>query len=135
MRAIRPFAFLLPLLLAATATAETLAPDEFEDLATGRTLWFSDASGAFGAEQYLPGRRSLWRYADGSCTFGTWWDEGDLVCFRYETDAGPQCWRFTRQGDRISAAHIGESGASGTVLTLERIDAQPLPCAGPEVGS
>ncbi len=132
---IRALALVLPLALGTAAEAGTLSPGEFEALAQGRTLWFSDARGGFGAEQYLPGRRSLWRYADGSCVAGVWWDEGDLVCFRYESGPEAQCWRFAREGERTSATHVGPDGAEGTVLDLERIDVSPLPCAGPEVGT
>lgn len=112
-----------------------ISPAEFEALATGRTLWFRDESGAFGAEQYLSGRRSLWRYGDGSCIAGVWWDEDERVCFRYEGGGEPQCWRFVRDGDEIVATFVGPDGAEGAALRLDRIEADPLPCAGPKVGT
>ncbi len=90
---------LLLLLAPVAAAQEVVSPEAFERLAEGRTLHFTLDGAPFGAEQYFPGRRSLWRFEDGSCEAGAWRPEGDLVCFRYEAE-GPsaQCWRFRRAG-------------------------------------
>ena len=71
-----------------------MTPQAFEAASAGRTLHFSHLGQPFGSEQYLSGRRVLWRFADGGCQQGRWWDEGDQICFAYENGDGPQCWRF-----------------------------------------
>jgi hypothetical protein len=130
---------LLPVLLllaSGVAAGESVSPESFERLAEGRTLRFTLDGVPFGAEQYFSGRRSLWRFEDGSCEAGEWWPEGDLVCFRYEAEDGPaQCWRFRQAGGRYEAARIEDGRESGFVLRLSQSDTTPLDCPGPSVGS
>ena len=130
---------LLPVLLllaSGAAAQDTVSPEAFERLAEGRTLHFTLDGVPFGAEQYLSGRRSLWRFEDGSCETGEWWPEGDLVCFRYEAQEGPaQCWRFRQTGGGYEAARIESGSESGFVLRLSGSDTNPLNCPGPSVGS
>lgn len=129
---------LRPLLVALagalTAAAGPLGPSAFEALAEGHTLTFAHDGMPYGAEQYFPGRRSLWRYPDGTCAGGVWWADGDRVCFRYGEDAPRECWTFTTGPTGISVARVGGEGP-GIVLDLERIDETPLDCPGPRVGS
>jgi hypothetical protein len=127
----------LALGLGAAARAETVVPPaEFEAMAEGRTLHFSFLGAAFGAEQFLPGRRTIWRFADASCDAGRWRPEGEAICFTYETLEGPICWRFLDLGGARYAAELLEGGRPADFrLELERIDADPVPCPGPKVGS
>jgi hypothetical protein len=107
-----------------------MTAEAFESFAGSRTLHFERDGQPFGAEQYFPGRRSLWRFADGRCEEGRWWGEGPLICFRY--GEGPaQCWLFSGPVGRFTA----ESVDSGLKLRLDRVDEQPLACPGPDVGS
>jgi hypothetical protein len=106
-------------------TAET-----FETFAEGRTLHFTRDGRPFGAEQYFPGRRSLWRFADGTCEEGRWWGEGPLICFRYD-EREAQCWRFRG----APASFTAESVESGFALAFSHADERPLDCPGPRVGS
>lgn len=127
---------LVALLLPAPALAQqVIQPGDFAALAEGHTLHFSRDGAPFGAEQYFPGRRSLWRYAGGECETGTWWDEGDLVCFDYGDGFPPQCWRFRRSGGEITATLVEQGVESSAPLRLTRRDATPLDCPGPDVGS
>ena len=107
-----------------------MTPESFGRLAEGRTLYFTRDGRFFGAEQYFPGRRSLWRFDDGTCEEGRWWGEGRLICFAYE-EAEPQCWRF----DGNSASFTAESVETGLVLRFSHADERPLDCPGPDVGS
>jgi hypothetical protein len=107
-----------------------MTAEAFERFAEGRTLHFDLDGRPFGAEQYFPGRRSLWRFADGTCEEGRWWGEGRLICFRYD-DREPQCWRFHGAPDAFTA----ESVESGFALTFSHADDRPLACPGPKVGS
>ena len=135
MTRLAPLAALLA--LTAPAAAQTvMTPGEYEALAEGRTLHFTHRGRPFGAEQYFPGRRSLWRFADGTCTPGSWHAEGDDVCFTYEPDAPALCWRFERHGARISATLLPNAAdpAPDLRLDLGRIDDAPLPCPAPDLG-
>jgi hypothetical protein len=62
--------------LSGSAAAEPLDAAAFERLARGRTLHFTLDGLPFGSEQFFDGRRSLWRFTDGECGSGGWWDQG-----------------------------------------------------------
>lgn len=127
------------LCVAGTAAAAPLDPAAFEALAENHTLHFTTRDGApFGAEQYFPGRRSVWQYLDGSCAEGVWWPEGDEVCFSYGPDAPRECWSF-EIGPTGTSARLAEGGpgspAGELLLHLAGIDRTPLDCPGPYVGT
>jgi hypothetical protein len=125
----------LVLLAAAAAAAEPLTPQSFEAAATGRTLHFTLGGQPFGAEQYFPGRRVLWRFADGTCQQGHWWDEGSRICFAYEDGGGPQCWVFHPRPAGFAAALVEDGAETGFVLELAGSDTAPLDCPGRYIGS
>ncbi|HVL22203.1 MAG TPA: hypothetical protein VM422_14685 [Amaricoccus sp.] len=129
---------LLLLALAAPAKAAPLDPAGFEALAEGHTLRFTRDGAPFGAEQYFPGRRSLWQYPDGACAEGVWWPEGDRVCFSYGAGAERECWRFEagRTGISVRLMEGSADAPAGTlVLDLAGRDETPLDCPGPDVGT
>lgn len=125
-------------LLAAAAPAsgqEPAAPlsaDSFAERVTGRTLTYSTPGGAYGVEQYLPGRRVIWRFMDSECQRGVWYEAGDHICFVYDAVRTPQCWSFFEEGDGLRARFEGPGGG-GDLVTVEESDA-PLSCPGPQVG-
>jgi hypothetical protein len=82
-------------------------------------------------ERYLPGRRTLWRLGDGACEAGRWYPQGEAVCFTYQAVPEPSCWRILRTPEGYAA----EALEGGFTLEVERIDAAPLPCPGPHLGS
>ncbi len=111
--------------------------DAFEAMAEGHTLYFRQGTGApleYGAEQYFDGRRARWRYADGECTDGIWWEEDGLICFAYETSPAPQCWHFEERGGRFRARLADVPPGDASELLLDRIDDEPLDCPGPDTG-
>lgn len=127
---------LLALLAAPAAVADPLSPGEFEALAEGHVLRFSLGGMPYGAEQYFPGRRTLWASAGGGCLAGVWWPDGDDICFRYEGEAGPgQCWRFLARPDGFAAERVEAGEPTGLVLDLSGRSEAPLACPGPDVGS
>jgi hypothetical protein len=127
-------ALILALVVAVQARAEgPVSPQAFEAMSVGRTLHFTLEGKPFGAEQYFPGRRSLWRFADGTCEAGSWRAEGERIRFTYERDPEPQCWRMVEVGGRLRAALAGDG--AGLVLDLSHADDAPLPCPGPDLGT
>jgi hypothetical protein len=123
---------LVVLLLGGPVAAQEMTPQAFEAFSLGRTLYFTLDGAPFGAEQYFDGRRSLWRFADGTCQAGRWWDEGERICFEY--GEGPSCWRFRPRPGGFAAALVEGGAETGFVLELEHADRAPLPCPGPDIG-
>lgn len=125
-------------LAALPAGAAPLDPASFEAMAEGHTLHFSRGGEPFGAEQYFPGRRSLWQYPDGTCAEGNWWPEGDRVCFSYGAGAERECWSFETGAQGLSVRLVEGSGGAPVgelLLDLAGIDRTPLDCPGPDVGT
>lgn len=127
---------LVGLAASGAAAASLVSPGEFEAMSQGRTLYFDRGGVPFGAEQYFPGRRSLWRFeATGDCIEGGWRADGDLICFLYDGADGPECWHFERDGTRLRAALVEEGGETGFALDLDHSDQRALDCPAPNVGS
>jgi hypothetical protein len=123
------------LLLAGPAAAQqNMAPEDFEALSEGRTLHFSLFGEFFGAEQFFANRRSLWMSGDGQCEEGVWHAEGEAICFSYPSQPEPFCWHFRKEGGRYAAHRLEQGIETGFAIELDRIDDQPLPCPGPDVG-
>lgn len=113
--------------------AEQLTGQQFEDRTSGLTLQFLAPDGSwYGAEQYLDNRRVRWMYRDGSCTDGTWFPEGDKICFLYDGQAAHQCW-ITREQDGQLLAHPADGDPDSAIYSVEESQ-KPLPCPGPDVG-
>jgi len=109
-------------------------PGAFEALTTGRVLLFERDGSTVGIEQYLPGRRVLWQYADGTCTRGFWFADGPQICFVYDTAPAPQCWLFERRGARYYARQSDlASGHPSEILMSRELPAPPT-CQGPGLG-
>lgn len=131
-------AFLLILGLGAgpAAAAALISPGAFETMSAGHTLYFDRDGIPFGAEQYFPGRRSLWRFAaTGECVEGGWQARGDLICFTYDgSSAGAECWTFQQDGG-LRATLVEGGSETGFALDLSHSDTEPLDCPGPDIGS
>ena len=122
-------------LVAATATAAQtpMSPEEFERYTTGKTLFYGAPGTAYGAEQYLPGRRVIWTFLDGECQEGHWFAADGLICFSYEgLPDGPQCWSFYASENGLTARYENDPAATELIETEQGHD--PLLCPGPDVG-
>ncbi len=108
---------------------------EFEALSEGRTLHFSLGGAPFGSEAFKSGRRSVWRFPDGTCAPGSWREHGGAICFVYDGDPGEQCWLFRREGGGVVAYFIEDGAPDEEPVVLERVDRAPLACRGPDVGA
>ncbi len=118
---------LIALCIAQPSFSETIiSPSEFEKLSTGKTLYFTFEGQPFGVEQFFTGRRSKWRFEDGSCENGEWFADNDLICFNYEGGLETQCWHFLKTDDGYGAR--AEGAAPDEILNLDRIDTKPLLC-------
>lgn len=86
-----------------------------------------------GWEDYRPDRQVVWKTAGGGCEFGTWAEgpEGQ-ICFTYDGDTAPVCWRFDQSGGVVTAQSVADPAAPRLTATLKT--PEPLICPGPEVG-
>ena len=130
---IRVLCLLLGLWPAQMQAETVVSPSDFEELSTGKTLYFFHNGQFFGAEQYFPGRKSLWQYNGGECMEGEWFAQDALICFRYRKDPRVQCWHFLEKSSGFIAR--GENDPPELYLDLGGIDTQPLNCPGPDYGA
>lgn len=105
---------------------------EFEAYVGTRTISYDYGGGQTGTEEYLPDRKVRWMFDGDTCMFGSWYDQGDQICFVYEYDPVPQCWQFFREAAGLKGRYLGEGGG-WEIYEIAQSDA-PLPCAGPDVG-
>jgi hypothetical protein len=111
---------------------EVISPEKFKAYATGKTLYFAQKGAPYGVEQYLPGQKSIWQYADGTCTRGIWYARNELICFLYEGDSQEQCWRFLQDGERYAARADGNLPEND--LYVVGRDEQAIDCKAPDLG-
>lgn len=122
-------------LLPGTALADTpITADQFETHVTGYTVTYQQSGNLFGIEQYLPDRKVLWSTAPGECQYGTWYPEGENICFVYEYDPLPACWTFWLQGGALVALSTSSAPGVGAELYEVEKTQTPLPCPGPDFG-
>jgi hypothetical protein len=124
---------LLAMLLAGPALSETpMSASEFEAYTTGKTLYFSSRGRDYGVEEYKPNRRVTWSFLDGECQEGSWYPQGEMICFVYEAYPDPQCWTFFRRGAGLMARF--ENDPTATTLFETRTSEEPMMCLGPKIG-
>lgn len=83
---------------------QQITPDQFLDLAVGKTLTFRGyRSGALvGEEEFLRRDLSVWTDPAGRCTYGVIEIRGPQICFLYEDDPDPEnCWLIFRNEDEL----------------------------------
>ena len=115
------------------AGAETpLTGDAFDAATVGSSLTYDYGNGIFGTEEYLADRRVRWAFEGDLCIYGDWYQEGDQICFIYENDPTPACWLYFLDGGKVRGRYMGEGG--GWEIVESSRSAEPLPCAGPDVG-
>lgn len=125
--------FALALCTSLPAQADTaLDAQAFEQLTLGRTFTYAENGTAYGAEEYLPGRRVRWSFLDGQCKAGFWWEEAGQICFAYEDNPEPQCWRFF-MGEAGLVAHYTSNDDAAPLYEVGQ-SSDPLLCLGAETG-
>lgn len=126
-------ALALAVLLAAPACAQTpMTAEEFEAFATGKTMDYISDGQVFGREVYLPGRQVRWAFTAEECKLGHWYGEDEQICFLYDGDPQPKCWRIWPEGDGLAAAYVTDTPDIPPRQVRETTE--PLDCPGPDVG-
>ncbi len=91
--------------VASVGAQERITPDDFLDIANGRTLTFQDlhSGSVIGIEEYLTRKLSVWKDRSGRCVYGQITIEDGQLCFLYDDDRDgiPVCWWTFRDGDRL----------------------------------
>lgn len=116
----------------ALAAERPITAQEFEQIVTGKTFSYATGGSAYGAEEYLDNRRVRWTFLDGECFEGSWYPQGEQICFVYDNILDPQCWYFFDQGGQLSARFVGQSRATDLFETTRQDE--PLYCLGPKIG-
>lgn len=106
---------------------------EFDAYTRDKTFFYGSQGQPYGAEEYLSDRRVIWSFLDGKCENGTWYQEGEHICFVYENKPDPQCWSFRRSSGGLVA--LFENDPDQTVLYEVKKSHEALTCLGPEVGA
>lgn len=88
----------------------------FDALTLGKRMDTFDPQRLYGIEDFLPGRRSIWKSEKG-CKTATWAQVGDQICFWYEDrPEDPDCWVYTLQDGVIWGWYQGRR--EGPVVRL-----------------
>lgn len=104
----------------------------FDAYSQGKTMTYAAGGQIYGIEQYLPGHRVRWAFVGDICKEGTWFQQGDEICFDYEDTPALQCWRFYQTPAGLMARFSGDPASDPLIAVRE--SPEPLPCLGPKVG-
>ena len=86
-------ALMIALLAPPVCAQELMTAEEFDTYTRGKTLFFGQDGQAYGAEIYRENRQVQWSFLDGECKDGEWYEDDGLICFVYDDNPNPQCWR------------------------------------------
>lgn len=122
------YMMLLLTILASPALAQSpMTAEEFETYVEGRTLTFGIEGQPYGVERYMAERRVIWSFIGEDCKQGIWYEEAGDICFAYDDEEVPQCWRFFEEENGLRAVFTNDPGST----TLYEVrDDQPLICPG-----
>lgn len=122
----------LPLSAAAQDLGAPMDAAQFDARTLGKTITYSAGGVPYGIEQYRPGRKVVWAFAEGDCREGDWFQQGAQICFDYHDETPLQCWTFHDSPAGLVARFEGRSDDEPLVSLKE--STVPLNCPGPEVG-
>ena len=128
------FVALLIAAAAPVAADGAMTAAEFQAYTQGKTLTFGVAGApAYGAEQYKSNRRVVWSFLDGEFNNGVWYESKGSICFRYDFDPEPKCWKFYDDPNGLRAVYLNDPSASA--LYEAQDSTEDLICPGPRVGA
>jgi len=127
---------LIFLIIASSASAQQrLTGKEFDARSRGTTMYFTENGQFYGAEQFFPGRRTVWRAEDGTCVNGKWTEINGDICFFYDNGDGPHCWRIVEEDAGLTVTSTrSNDGLPPVALELSGQDTTPILCTGPLFG-
>ena len=111
-------ALCLACLPAASGAETAMTSAEFEAWSTGKTLEYDVDGRHKGSEMHLAGRATVNAHVGKACRSGHWYPSGNLICFVYDTNPGPHCWRFLKVGDQVFAKFAGDDEPQRISVTL-----------------
>lgn len=127
-----PLLITLTLFAGAAPAGEPMNAEAFDRYTRGKTLFYGQDGQTYGAEIYMDNRRVRWSFLDGQCKEGTWYEEGDQICFVYDDNPDPQCWSFSKKNGRLTARF--ENLPNATQLYEAEDIGEEMVCLGPEIG-
>jgi hypothetical protein len=111
--------------------ATNIPLEEWEAMASGRTLTYQIDGEFWALEHYYPGtNRVQLQLYDGSCLNGTWDYQEPRYCFHWEGQ-GTSCFRHARLGEEILIIESRDGGDTPLTQTMTSVTDTPLTC-GPE---
>lgn len=118
----------LPIFAIAQDAPTDIPPDEWRDLAMGRTLVYTIGDDVFAYERYPnSGNRVELQLANGECLTGTWTHNQNVYCFDWG-DTAPACFRHVRDGDDILIIEQRDGADSANVQQMVGTTDAPLLC-------
>jgi len=106
--------------------------DAFDRLTLGQTMTWAEFGRVYGVEQYLPDRRVRWTFAGDTCLEGSWYQDGEAICFQYGGGRKPACWVMVQTDTGLTAADTDDGPDVAPVVITATTE--PLACFGPKVG-
>ncbi|SFR36013.1 hypothetical protein SAMN04488005_0909 [Yoonia tamlensis] len=105
---------------------EPMNATQFETYVEGRTITFLYPGGSTGTESYLTNRRVMWSSQEGICLYGVWYASKGDICFRYDHDPIPKCWRVYLEPDGMRSIFTNNPPYTEIYEMRDRTD--PLIC-------
>jgi len=123
----------LAICLGLPALAETpMTSSQFDAYTQGKTLYYGNNGQHYGAEEYLANKGVRWSFLDGKCKEGYWYADQQSICFVYEDNPDPQCWKFFLRDGKLLAEFTSDN-ATTNLYEVDHGDTEML-CLGPDVG-
>ncbi len=116
------------------ADAVNIPPEEWEAMASGRTLTYKINGQFWALEHYYPGtNRVTLQINDGSCLQGTWDYDAPRYCFHWDGQ-GTACFRHARLGNETLIIETQDGADTPMIQMMTNVTDTPLVC-GPAVTS
>jgi hypothetical protein len=125
----------LPVAALATAdppvgSAGDIPVEEWQAMASGRTVTYRIDGALWALERYYSGNRVQLQLYDGSCLDGTWDYQAPHYCFHWEGQ-GTSCFRHARVGDAIVVIQTQDGIDTPLTQDVTAVTDTPLDCGPP----